>query len=127
MQMGQPYQAGQLDSGWHEKESEFRWSDARATLRLGAPGAAREIAIEVARPSEGGKRGPVTLVVRLNGLEAGRFEFAENTSMTAVATLPAGVDRTKPVSVEFLISPVLQEDGDGGRTLGLVFSRVAFR
>jgi hypothetical protein len=125
---GQPLLAAQLDSGWHPMETGFRWSSGRAGLRLGAPGEARELFVEAFRGSEEGKRGKVMLTVLLNGAVAGRWDLAgENSSLSVSAALPTTLDRSKPVVVELLITPAFQEDGDGGRQLGLAFGKIGFR
>jgi len=125
---GQSLLTGQLDDGWHPLEPGFRWAAGRAGLRLGAPGEARELSVEAFRGPEEGKRGPVTLIVMLNGAQAGRWVIAKENSSLAVSTaLPASLDRTKPVVVELLISPVLREEGPGGRQLGLAFGKIGFR
>ena len=128
MDAGQSLLAGQLDNGWHPLEPGFRWSMGRAGLRLAAPGEARELSVEAFRGPEEGKRGRVTLVVLLNGTEAARWVMEKENSSLAVSTaLPASLDRTKPVVVELLITPVLREEGPGGRQLGLAFGRIGFR
>jgi len=125
---GEPLLAGQLDGGWHTLETGFRWSAGRATLRLGEARAAKEIFVEAFRGPEEGKRGKVTLTVRLNGEEAGRWESeGENSSLQGAAPIPAGLDRNKPVKVELTIEPVLREEGSGGRQLGLAFGKIGFR
>jgi hypothetical protein len=125
---GQALLAGQLDAGWHPLETGFRWSSGRAGLRLAEPGSAKELFVEAFRGPEEGKRGKVTLAVMLNGEEAGRWvSDEENSSLAVSAPLPAELDRSKPVVVELLISPVLREEGDGGRQLGLAFGKIGFR
>ncbi len=126
--VGQALLAGQLDDGWHRIEQGFRWAKGRAGLRLGPPGAARELAIDAFRGPEGGKRGTVTLVVYLNDTEAGRWQMpTENSTLSVAAPLPASIDRAKPLKVSFSVEPVLEEDGDGGRQLGLAFGKFALR
>jgi len=125
---GSAAMAGHLDKGWHELENGYRWSSGRASLRLGASGAAKEFTVDAFRPAEGGKRGKVILRVLLNGVEAGRWESAaDNSALAGAVRLPPGLERTKPVSVELFIEPVLQEAGDGGRQLGLAFGKIGFR
>ncbi|MFN0101379.1 MAG: hypothetical protein ACKV2U_04730 [Bryobacteraceae bacterium] len=125
---GQPLLAGQLGTGWHPLEQGFRWSEGRASLRLGALESAREITVDAFRPFEAGKRGKVVLSVRLNGVEAGRWEMeSDSSSLNGNAPLPKSLDRTKPVAVELEVTPVLREEGPGGRLLGLAFGRIGLR
>jgi hypothetical protein len=125
---GDPLLAGQLLNGWHRLEPGFRWAEGRAGLRLGAPGDARELIVEAFRGPEEGRRGRVTLVVSLNGTKAGAWELeGENSSLAVAAVLPPGLNRAKPVSVELLITPVLQEESAGRRELGLPFGKIGFR
>ena len=126
--LGEATMAGHLDKGWHGLERGFRWSAGRAGLRLGPPASARELSVEAFRPPEQGLRGKVVLTLWLNGAEAGRWEMAgDNSSLSAAAPLPAGLDRTKPVVVELSVTPILQEAGTGGRELGLAFGKIGFR
>jgi len=127
--VGQPLLAGQLDEGWYEIEQGFRWAQGRAALRLGPPPAdAREIALEAFRGGEDGRRAAVTLVLSLNGVEAGRWQMpSENSSLAVAAPIPPALDRARPVKVSVDISPVLTEPGAGGRRLGLAFGKFAFR
>jgi hypothetical protein len=128
IELGQSLLDKQLEKGWHKPEEGFRWSEGVAVLRLGAPREAREFYLECYRGGEDGKRGRVTVVARLNGLEAGRWEVAgENMGLSAAVPLPGGLERGKEVLVELMIAPVLREDGEGGRELGLAFSRIGFR
>lgn len=128
LEMGQPLPAGQLGEGWYQAEPGFRWASGRATVRLGAPGTAKEIVVEAFRGAEGGRRGVVRLEVRVSGVAAGRWELLKDDSpLRAVAALPEGVDRTKPVAVDLIVSPVLNEAGAGGRSLGLAVTRITMR
>ena len=128
IELGQSLLDKQLEKGWHKPEEGFRWSEGVAVLRLGAPRGAQRFYVDCYRGGEGGKRGKVTLLARLNGVEAGRWEVArENMGLAATAALPDGLDRQKEVVVELSITPVLREEGEGGRELGLAFSRVGFR
>jgi hypothetical protein len=125
---GQALFAGQLDKGWYSLEQGFRWSAGRASLRLGAPAEAQRLTVDAFRGGEGGKRGKVSITALVNGRETGRWEMPRDDSALSVsAPLPAGLDRTKPVVVEFLITPVIQEEGSEGRQLGLAFGKVGIR
>jgi hypothetical protein len=126
--LGQPLLAGQLEKGWHPIEQGFRWSEGRASLRLGATAEVRSLAIEGFRGGEGGARGEVTIVAAVNGVDVGRWAMPkEDSSLAVTAALPEGLDRGKPVRVEVRIAPVLREPGPEGRELGLAFVKIGLR
>jgi len=126
--VGQPLLASQLISGWHAIEQGFRWSEGRAVVRLGPPVGAARLTLDAFRGGEGGKRGNVTVTATVNGLEAGRWEMPrEDSALSVSAPLPASIDRGAPVNVEIRITPVLREEGTGGRELGLAFGKIGLR
>jgi hypothetical protein len=126
--LGQSLLAGQLEKGWHPIEQGFRWSEGRASLRLGATAEVRSLAIEGFRGGEGGARGEVTIVAAVNGVDVGRWAMPkEDSSLAVTAALPEGLDRGKPVRVEVRITPVLREPGAEGRELGLAFVKIGLR
>lgn len=128
VELGQPLFSTQLEAGWHPIEQGFRWSAGRAALRLGATAEVTRLTIDAFRGGEAGVRGAVKLVARVNGTEVGRWEMPRDDSALAVtAPLPAGLDKSEPVRVDFEITPVLREDGTGGRELGLAFSKIGLR
>jgi hypothetical protein len=124
---GLPLLASQLGAGWYPAEQGFRWASGEASLRLGAPRAARELAVTAYRGDDT-TRGPVTLVLSVNGSEAGRWVVEPGVAtLEAAAPLPPQVDRSKPVDVRVRIFPVLGRDVTGDRELGLAFGRFTLR
>lgn len=125
---GQALSAGQLGAGWHALEDGYRWSSGRASVRVGAAGAARQLVLEAFRPPEPKRPGPVTVEVFIDKVPIVKWVSAkDNSSLMEAAPLPAGIDRSKPFSIEVVVSPTMREDGDGGRELGLAFGKIGVR
>src|SRR6185503_4620909 len=69
--------------GWYNQEAAFRWSAPQASAMLTRPAAARQFELMVNLPPQQLKAtGPITVAVKLNGVEIGKCRLTSSGTQT---------------------------------------------
>ena len=116
----------QLETGWYEREHQYRWIKPYARARLWRPAEATRFELSVnAGPEHIATVRKVTVEVSLSGVFAGCAEFSKAGIETVSWPLPPGGAGT--VRVEFRVSPEFRPPGGDPRLLGMAIVAFGFR
>lgn len=114
--------AWQLDAGWHDVEGDHRWTSPHAEAHLDRPAAAARFVIRmVVYWDQLRKTGPLTLRVRLNGVDLEARRFDHSGDMEAAWDLPPSP--AGPVRVAIEAEPLYQPGQDA---LGVAVQGMGF-
>lgn len=132
--LGDPSQAGQLKSGFHQiEEGAWRWTEPKFVVELKAPFAAQKIGATLVLKGVAPdvlilKTGPITVSAKLNGAELGKARFEKAGPVELRLDVAPQLMRAETLLVEISSEPGLPPGsfpGDG-RSLGLIVSSVGF-
>jgi len=112
--------------GWYNQEAAFRWSAPQASAMLTRPAAARQFELMVNLPPQQLKdTGPITVAVKLNGVEIGKCRLTSSGTQTFHWPAPnSGPDRVK---VDIDVTPGYQPSNGDTRRLGIAVVGLGFR
>jgi hypothetical protein len=119
--VGLPGSEEKLGPTWHPIERGFRWMPQTASVRLAGPDSAdSELRIEGFAPAAAVQDGPVQLMIKIDGLQAGlvRVSRPDERFSHTVSIPPRLVGKTA-ITIELSLDRTLQSPD--GRRLGLIF------
>jgi hypothetical protein len=122
-----PLQSYLLGAGWYGVEANFRWTEPRATLKMGGPRAAGEkLRITAACRPVQVAAGPVEVRFAMDGQALRPARITSCGVFHEEFELPAKAIGKPVVELELNVRPPFHES-ENGRELGLVFGTLEIR